>query len=193
MGYCPIVKNIYDVELSIVMPCLNEIQTLEICIRKAARFLAVTRLRGDCDWRQRLDRRLAGDCAVLAGARVVDVARARLRRGSLWAVTGGARTLYSSWAIRTTATTSPPSTPFVDKLREGYDLVMGNRFLGRDRARRHALEEPLHRQSRSLDHRRACSSAASASDFHCGLRGFSRTPFCAWICARPGWSSPPRW
>ena len=70
------------------------------------------------------------DIAERLGARVVHVPRTRLRRALHRRHRGRARPATSSWATPTTATTSPRSTPFVEKLREGYDLVMGNRFQG---------------------------------------------------------------
>ncbi len=70
--------------------------------------------------------------------------------------------------------------PFARALRDGADLVMGNRFKGGIAPRRHA--ERSHRylgNPRAEFHRAACSSAVKIGDFHCGLRGFRRDSMLA--------------
>ena len=99
----------------------------------------------------------------------------------------------SSWATATTATTSACSTAFVEKLRDGYQLVMGNRFQGGIAP---GAMPPLHRYLGNpvltaigrLFFRSPCG------DFHCGLRGFRpRRDPRARTCGAAAWSSPARW
>ena len=119
------------VELTILMPCLNEAETLAVCIDKAKRYLdAHRRRRRGADRRQRQHRRLAGDRRGARRARRADVRRRGYGAALHRRHRGGARAATSSWATPTTATISPRSTPFVERLRDGDELVMGNRFQG---------------------------------------------------------------
>ena len=165
-------------ELTILMPCLNEAETLAACIDKAQRFLARSgdRRRGR-HRRQRQHRRLAGDRRAL-GARVVARAaaglrqradrRASRRRAARYVIMGDADDSYDFSELE----------PFVEKLRAGYDLVMGNRFRGGIAP---GAMPPLHRYLGNpvltaigrLFFRSPCG------DFHCGLRGFAATRSCA--------------
>ena len=119
------------------------------------------------------------DIAEREGARVVPVARAGIRRGAVRRRARPRRAATSSWATPTTATTSARLDAFVERLRDGADLVMGNRFLGGIEPRRHAVEEPLHRQPGAVRRSAGSSSSCPVGDFHCGLRGFSREAFAA--------------
>ena len=119
------------VELTILMPCLNEAETLGGCIDQARDFLtrAAHRRRGS-DRRQRQHRRL-GRIAEAHGARVVHVApkgygAALMRRDAR----RRAARYRDHGRLLIGATTSAGSSHFVERLRAGYDLVMGNRFLG---------------------------------------------------------------
>ena len=62
---------------------------------------------------------------------------------------------------------------FVDALRDGADLVMGNRFRGRHRAGRHAVPAPLPRQPGAVLGRPSVLPHP-VGDFHCGMRAFRR-------------------
>ena len=118
-----------SVELSIVMPCLNEAETLENCIRKAQRCLNENDIQGEIiiadngsgDGSQEIARRL--------GARVVSVSA----KGYGNALMGGIQAARAEYVVMGDADDSYDFTnlvPFLKKLREGDDLVMGNRFRG---------------------------------------------------------------
>ena len=164
-----------DLELSIVMPCLDEAETLGACIAKAKR--AIDRLKvgaeiivadnGSADGSQAIAREL--------GARVVDVPR----KGYGNALIGGIEAARGRLVIMGDADDSYDFTaiaPLVDKLREGYDLVVGNRFTGGIRP---GAMPWLHRWignpvltfvSRVFFH-------TPVGDMHCGLRGFRRDSY----------------
>lgn len=161
-----------EIELSIVMPCLNEAETLAVCIEKAQRSLrdggvlgeVIVADNGSTDGSQAI--------AEARGARVVPVAV----RGYGAAIAGGIQHARGRYVIMGDADDSYDFSalmPFVEKLREGFDLVMGNRFRGG--VARGAMP-PLHRYLGNpvltgvgrLFFRSPCG------DFHCGLRGFRR-------------------
>ena len=157
------------------MPCLNEAETLATCIRKAQ--ACIDRLglvaevliadNGSTDGSQHI--------AEEEGARVVSVPvrgyGAALYHGALEArgrhiIMGDADDSYDFSKL----------DAFVEKLREGADLVMGNRFLGGVQAgampwKNRLIGNPvLSAMGRLFFH-------SPAGDFHCGLRGFSRDAF----------------
>ncbi|HVW36434.1 MAG TPA: glycosyltransferase family 2 protein, partial [Pirellulales bacterium] len=117
------------IEVSIVMPCLNEAETLAACIRKAQLAIRAYDLRaeiviadnGSTDGSQALARRL--------GARVVHVSE----KGYGSALRGGIEAARGEYIIMGDSDDSYDFSaiyPFVEQLREGYELVMGNRFQG---------------------------------------------------------------
>jgi glycosyltransferase involved in cell wall biosynthesis len=163
------------IEVSFVMPCLNEAETLERCIRKAR--LAVERHRlsaeiivadnGSSDGSQEIARRL--------GARVVHVPV----RGYGSALHGGIEAARGTYVIMGDSDDSYDFSaigPFLEKLRDGYDLVMGNRFLGgidpgaMPWKHRWIGNPLLTAVGRLFFH-------APAGDFHCGLRAFRRDAY----------------
>ena len=119
------------------------------------------------------------------GARVVPVPEQGLRRALLRRHSAPRAVATSSWAIPTTATISAGSTRFVEKLRAGYQLVMGNRFLGGIAP---GAMPPLHRYLGNpvLSALGRCSSSSPCGDFHCGLRGFERDAILALDLQAPG-------
>src|SRR6266496_4202031 len=104
------------VEVSVVMPCLNEAETLETCIRKALDFFARSRVSGEVVVADNGSTDGSIDIARRAGARVVHVEK----KGYGNAVMGDADDSYDFQNLM----------PFIEKLRAGYDVVMGNRFRG---------------------------------------------------------------
>ena len=164
-----------QIELSIVMPCLNEVETLATCIRKAQEAIAKDGLsaeiivadNGSADGSQMVAREL--------GVRVVDVQR----KGYGSALMGGIDAAQGEFVIMGDADDSYDFRaigPLLAKLREGYDLVMGNRFAGGIQAgamvwsHRWVGNPALTFISRVLFH-------TPVGDMHCGLRGFRKDAF----------------
>jgi len=166
------------IEVSFVMPCLNEAETLEACIRKARRAIEAHGLpaeivvadNGSTDGSQEIARRL--------GARVVPVAA----RGYGAALAGGIGAARGRYVIMGDADDSYDFSavqPFIEKLRQGYDLVMGCRLPagggtilpGAMPFKHRYLGNPVLSFIGRLFFR------SPVTDFHCGLRGFTREAF----------------
>jgi hypothetical protein len=161
-----------ELELSIVMPCLNEEKTLGRCVEKAKRSLRALDVRGEVIVS---DNGSVDDSVAIAqrcGARVVLAER----KGYGSALNAGIEAARGKFVIIGDADESydfGELTPFLAKLREGYDLVMGNRFQGR------ILPEampPLHRYLGNpvLSGIGRILFRVPVGDFHCGLRGFRK-------------------
>lgn len=161
-----------SLELTILMPCLNEAQTLERCITKANRFLAESGVKGEVLIADNGSTDGSQAIATRLGARVVNVPT----RGYGAALNAGIRAAYGRYVIMGDSDDSynfANLQPFVDKLREGYDLVMGNRFRGGIAP---GAMPFLHRYLGNpvLTFVGRLFFGSPAHDFHCGLRGFSR-------------------
>ena len=163
------------VELTVLMPCLNEADTLATCIRKANACIdrlglsaeVVVADNGSTDGSPRV--------AVEEGARVVAVAE----RGYGSALYHGARAAHGRYIVMGDADGSYDFSQldaFVAELRRGTDLVVGNRFLGGIDAgampwkNRHIGNPALSGIGRLF-------FACPVGDLHCGMRGFSREAF----------------
>ncbi|SDQ49514.1 glycosyltransferase [Thermostaphylospora chromogena] len=159
-------------ELTVVMPCLNEAETVETCVRKALGCMrengidgeVVVADNGSTDGSQQLARD--------AGARVVHVEE----KGYGNALMGGIRAARGRYVIMGDADDSYDFTalmPFVEQLRDGADLVMGNRFKGGIAP---GAMPPLHRYLGNpvLSFIGRLFFSSKIGDFHCGLRGFRR-------------------
>lgn len=160
------------VELSIVMPCLNESKTVGDCIKKAQTFLKTSNVRGEIIIADNGSTDGSKQIAEQLGARVVDVEN----RGYGSAIRGGIESALGKYIIMGDADDSYDFLnldPFLEKLREGYDLVMGNRFLGGIAPgampfhHRYLGNPVLSGIGRTL-------FKTPAKDFHCGLRGMSK-------------------
>jgi len=161
-----------DIELSVVMPCLDEAETLEICIAKAMQTLCALHVRGEVVVADNGSSDSSREIARRCGARVVEVPL--LGYGS--ALMGGIEAARGEYIIMGDADDSYDFTAlgvFLDKLREGYDLVMGNRFQGEIRS---GAMPPLHRYLGNpvLSGIGRLLFRSESHDFHCGLRGFRR-------------------
>lgn len=158
--------------ISVVMPCLNEALTVVQCIDEASVALTSANIpfeviiadNGSTDGSQALARE--------AGARVVDVAIP----GYGAALMGGFNAARGKYVLMADADMSycfSDAPKFVQKLKEGYDLVLGNRFLG-----------GIHKGAMPFLHKYLGNPVLSfigklffktpVGDFHCGLRGFDR-------------------
>lgn len=159
-------------ELSIVMPCLNEAETLGICIKKAQWYLTQHNIVGEIVIADNGSTDGSQDIAVQMGARVVHVAN----KGYGSALKSGITAACGQYIIMGDADDSYDFTrlsPFIDKLRSGYDLVMGNRFKGGIKP---GAMPPLHRYLGNpvLTWIGRLFFGSPCGDFHCGLRAFSK-------------------
>ena len=164
--------NAEPIELSVVMPCLNEAETLGICIEKALRALreggivgeVIVADNGSTDGSQEIARGL--------GARVVDIAQ----KGYGSALMGGIAAARGEFVLMGDSDDSYDflaAPEFVRALRAGNDLVMGNRFRGGIKP---GAMPPLHRYFGNplLTGIGRLFFGSPCGDFHCGLRGFRR-------------------
>jgi glycosyltransferase involved in cell wall biosynthesis len=116
-------------EVSIIMPCLNEVETLEICICKAQRSLTENRIKGEIIVADNGSTDGSPSIAKKLGVRVIHITA----RGYGNALAGGMAAARGNFIILGDADDSYDFSdimPFVNKLRKGHDLVMGNRFIG---------------------------------------------------------------
>lgn len=159
-----------ELELTILMPCLNEAETLATCIRKARRFLADNAISGEVLIADNGSTDGSREIAASEGARVVAVSA----RGYGAALIGGIAAARGRFTIMGDADDSYDFAhlmPFLEQLRAGYDLVMGNRFKGgiapgaMPRSHRY-LGNPVLSWLGRLFFR------IPIGDFHSGLRGF---------------------
>ncbi|PZN93034.1 MAG: dolichol-P-glucose synthetase [Alphaproteobacteria bacterium] len=161
-----------DLELTIVMPCLDEAETLATCIEKANRYLASSGVAGEVVIADNGSTDGSQDIARALGARVIDVPR-RGYGAALQAGIAGARGRYVIMGDSDDSYDFLALQPFVDKLRDGYELVMGNRFRGGIAP---GAMPPLHKYLGNpvLSFAGRLFYSSDIKDFHCGLRGFSR-------------------
>jgi len=160
------------VELSILMPCLNEAETLATCINKAKKALDHLNIKGEIVIADNGSQDGSPEIAADLDARVIHVAE----KGYGSALLGGIRSARGKYIIMGDADDSYDFSnlePFLEKLRAGYDLVVGNRFKGGIAP--HAMP-PLHRYLGNpvLTAIGRLFFNSPCGDFHCGLRGFSK-------------------
>jgi glycosyltransferase involved in cell wall biosynthesis len=161
-----------SVELTILMPCLNEAKTIGGCIAKAKGFLERERISGEVLIAD--NGSTDGSIAIAgeAGARVVAIAE----RGYGAALIGGIEAARGEYVIMGDADASydfENLEGFVERLRAGDDLVVGNRFQGGiSQGAMPALHRYLGNPVLSLFGRMFFK--IPVGDFHCGLRGFRR-------------------
>jgi glycosyltransferase involved in cell wall biosynthesis len=161
-----------ELELTIVMPCLNEAETLETCIKKARGFLERTGIAGEVVIGDNGSTDGSQEIARGAGARVVDVPR-RGYGAALMGAVEGARGRYVIMGDSDDSYDFGKLDAFVAELRAGADLVMGNRFRGGIQPGAMPL---LHRYLGNpvLSFIGRLFFRSDIGDFHCGLRGFRR-------------------
>lgn len=166
-----------NIELSVVMPCLNEELTLATCINKAKAFFEHYQVRGEIIIADNgsSDRSVA--IAVAEGARVVPVRE----KGYGSALMGGIQAAQGTYVIMGDADDSydfSELTLFLERLRAGEQLVMGNRFKGGIKPDAMPfLHKYLGNPVLSFIGRLFFKS--NIGDFHCGLRGFNREAIVA--------------
>ena len=111
-----------SMEVSILMPCLNEAETIEVCVRKARQYLDSRGISGEVIVADNGSTDGSQALATNAGARVVRVTS----RGYGAALLGGIQAAYGNLIIMGDADDSYDFTaldPFVEKLRAGYELA----------------------------------------------------------------------
>jgi glycosyltransferase involved in cell wall biosynthesis len=159
-------------EVTILMPCLNEAETLGVCIRKAREYLDRSGIAGEILITDNGSDDGSLAIAERAGARVVHVAQ----RGYGNALIAGIQAARGDYVIMGDADDSYDFSnldDFVRALRNGADLVMGNRFQGGIAP---GAMPPLHRYVGNpvLSKIGRLFFRSKIGDFHCGLRGFRR-------------------
>ncbi len=171
-------------ELTILMPCLNEAETLGLCIEKAQSFLERAGIEGEVVIADNGSTDGSQAIAEGLGARIVPIPT----RGYGSALLGGIEAARGRYVIMGDSDDSYDFSRlelFVEKLRAGYALVMGNRFKGGIMP---GAMPPLHRYlgnpvlttiGRLFFH-------SPCGDFHCGLRGFDREAILGLDLQAPG-------
>lgn len=160
------------VELTVLMPCLNEAETLDLCIAKARGALRELGIVGEVLVADNGSTDGSQDIARDAGARVVDVPG----KGYGAALIGGIEAARGTYIVMADADDSyalDDLAPFLHRLRDGADLVMGNRFQG---GIAKGAMPPLHRYLGNplLSFLGRLFFKTPIGDFHCGMRGFRR-------------------
>ncbi|MFC5496693.1 glycosyltransferase family 2 protein [Caenimonas terrae] len=159
-------------ELTVLMPCLNEARTVQACIADALKYLATAGVDGEVLVSDNGSTDGSVELAQAAGARVVHAPR----RGYGAALQAGIHEAKGRFIIMGDADCSYDFSQlqaYVERLRAGAELVMGNRFRG-------GIEPGampfLHRYLGNpvLSFIGRLFFRTSIGDFHCGLRGFSR-------------------
>ncbi len=164
-----------NIEISIVMPCLNEAETLAICIRKAFLFFNKEGIVGEVVIADNGSTDGSLEIAQTENARIVNIPQ----KGYGSALRGGIEAAKGLYIIMGDADDSYDFSnlmPYVIKLREGFDLVMGNRFKGGvKKGAMPFLHKYLGNPILSFIGRLFFKS--KIGDFHCGLRGFSKEAY----------------
>jgi glycosyltransferase involved in cell wall biosynthesis len=159
-------------ELTILMPCLNEALTVETCIRKARAYLEKRDIAGEIVVADNGSTDGSQSLARAAGARVIQIQN----KGYGAALIGGIEAANGRFVIMADADDSYDFTDldgFVDRLRRGFKLVIGNRFKGGIMpGAMPLLNRYLGNPVLSFIGRALFSSPVG--DFHCGMRGFER-------------------
>lgn len=159
------------IELTILMPCLNEEETIAFSINEAKGYLEKSGVSGEVLIADNMSTDNSKSIAESLGARVVSVPE----KGYGSALRGGIAAARGKYIIMGDCDGSYDFSNldgFVEKLRGGYALVMGNRFKG-----------GIEKGAMSLSHRMGIPLLSllarikyktDIGDFHCGLRGFDR-------------------
>jgi glycosyltransferase involved in cell wall biosynthesis len=164
-------------ELTILMPCLNEALTVNTCVQKARAYLQRSGIAGEILIADNGSTDGSQSLAETAGARVIEIRD----KGYGAALIGGIEAAKGRFVIMADADDSYDFTQldeFVAGLRDGFQLVIGNRFKGGIKPgampvlNRYLGNPVLSFLGRSL-------FASPVGDFHCGLRGFDRQAILA--------------
>ncbi len=160
-----------DIELTVLMPCLNEEKSIGFCIDEAQRFLEESGICGEVVIADNYSSDSSKEIAISLGARVVDIAE----KGYGKALIGGIKAAKGKYIIIGDCDGSYDFynlSGFIKKLRDGYALVMGNRFLGGIESGAMPISHKIGVPFLSWLGRMRYKT--KVGDFHCGLRGFDR-------------------
>lgn len=173
-----------EIEVSVVMPCLNEARTVGICVRKAVDELQRLGVRGEVVIADNGSTDGSQAIASEHGARVIHAAR----RGYGAALQAGIEAAHGAYIIMGDADDSYDFTnlePFIHRLRQGDELVMGNRFKG-----------GIAPGAMPWHHRYIGNPVLTGilnlffhtpiGDAHCGLRGFRKDSYQKLNLTTPG-------
>src|SRR5256885_380979 len=161
------------VEVSVVIPCLNEANSIGVCVDKAVRSLAAAKLRGEVVVADNGSTDGSVEIAKQRGARVVHVEQ----RGYGAALRAGIAASQGAFIIMGDADDSYDfgEVPrFVEAARQGYDMVMGNRFRGEIKP---GAMPSLHKYfgNPGLTALLNLLFGVGIGDSYCGMRGFTRS------------------
>ena len=164
-----------DLELSVILPCLNERETVGTCVRKARASLDAAALRGEVIVADNGSTDGSVEIALAEGARVVHVAE----KGYGNALKAGIQEAQGEYVLMADADDSYEfghMPRFLNELRRGADLVMGNRFSGGIQPDAMPF---LHRYLGNpvLTAIGRLFFGSSCKDFHCGMRAFRKDSF----------------
>ncbi len=169
------IPKLMNKEVSVVMPCLNEAETIATCIKKAMAYFESNGISGEVVIGDNGSNDGSQEIAKALGARVIDIPQ----RGYGNALKGGFNSANGKYIIMGDADDSYDFSNlslFIEKLREGNDFVIGNRFKG---GIKKGAMPFLHRYLGNpvLSFLGRLFFKSSIGDFHCGLRGFSKTAY----------------
>jgi glycosyltransferase involved in cell wall biosynthesis len=162
-------------ELTVVMPCLNEAETLATCVDKALAAIRENSITGEVVIADNGSTDGSQEIAIAHGARVIAVPL----RGYGAAIDAGVQAALGTYVLMGDADDSynyAHIPRFLAELRKGADLVMGNRFAGgigpgaMPFLHRYLGNPVLSWMGRALFH-------TPVGDFHCGMRAFSRAAY----------------
>jgi glycosyltransferase involved in cell wall biosynthesis len=166
------------VDLSVVMPCLNEAETIGVCIKKALASISELGIRGEVLVADNGSTDGSIQVAQAFGARVVNIAR----KGYGNALRGGIEAARGKWIIMGDSDDSYDFSilrPFVEKFSQGYELVMGCRMPSAGGTIMPGAMPWKHRWigNPALSFIGRLFFRCPVTDFHCGLRGLTRDAF----------------
>lgn len=185
-GVPPVARSVRNdqIEVTVLLPCLNEAETLEVCVRKARKALDDLGVEGEVLVSDNGSTDGSQEIAVRAGARV---SHAPIR-GYGGALINGIEQARGRYVIMADADDSYDLSnlaPFIEALRSGHDVVMGNRFRGGIApGAMPFLHRYLGNPVLSWLGRRLFN--LKVGDFHCGIRGFNRDRIRALQLCMPG-------
>jgi glycosyltransferase involved in cell wall biosynthesis len=172
-------------EVTVLLPCLDEAETVGVCVEKALGSLRELGVEGEVLVSDNGSTDGSQQIARGRGARVISVPE----RGYGAALLAGIEDARGRYVIMADADDSYDLAnlgPFVGALREGHDVVMGNRFRGgisegaMPWLHRYLGNPVLSWLGRSL------FGLKEVGDFHCGIRGFDRVRILALDLSMPG-------